>query len=231
MLPDTGGITSFAQINPVNSSPTSNDTYTSFVGGKFVSTLAFLIILAIQSVMTMGLHCAELLVNLSRDEDTWCETYTAKGYVSRNALFDVLRSWKAVLLLVLKPVVYWLFGLGITFYFDWGIFMRQPQILYMSIAIIVLAVFGTFLCFKRPKGPQPATFGHVQTLVNLIDDWNENMFWGHKGCDTNGICHAGTAHSQLGKITMTEVYAAGWFIKVLGVCRYNLTKLKEINLI
>ena len=159
--------------------------------------------------MTMGLHCAELLVNLSRDEDTWCETYTAKGYVSRNALFDVLRSWKTVLLLVLKPVVHWLFGLGITFYFDWGIFMRQPQILYMSIAIIVLAVFGTFLCFKRPKGPQPATFGHVQTLVNLVDDWNENMFWGHKGCDTNGICHAGTAHSELGKIMMTEVHAAG----------------------
>lgn len=55
--------------------------------------------------------------------------------------------------------------------------------------------FATFLCFKGPSGPPPATFGHVQTLVDLVDELSLLMFWGDKGLMEEGdeIKHAGTA--------------------------------------
>ena len=205
LLPDIGGVTSLAQINPFEGMLVAEDranTTKSF-------GLSFLLILAFQSMLTLGLHCAELLVDISRDEDVWRQTYTVKGYVPRSALAVALGSWKTVLLLLFKPLVHWLFGLGMTYYFGFGVFMRPPQLLYMSIAIVLLALLGTFLCFAKPKGPQPAAFGHVQTLVNLIDEWYEKVFWGHKGKGINGVCHAGTASSPLPKIMMVEEYAAG----------------------
>lgn len=85
--------------------------------------------------------------------------------------------------------------------------MRPPQLLYLSLTTIALAKLGTSVCFIRPKGPQPATFGDVQTLTNLIDLWSEHMFWGHKGRGADGICHAGTADVKPEQIIMAEEYA------------------------
>ena len=203
LLPDTEGATSLVQINTVDKENDSNSSNENL--GYF---LAFVLVLGFQSVLTMGLHCAELLVNLSRDEDTWREAYTTKGYAPKSALFTMLSSWKSALLLALKPIVHWVFGLGMTFYYGGGVFMRPPQLLYLSFTIITLATLGTAVCFIRPKGPQPATFGHIQTLINLIDVWSEHMYWGHKGKGTAGICHAGTADVKLEQIILTEDYAA-----------------------
>ena len=86
LLPDTGGPSSLVMINSVLGD-SGYGTNTGFF-------LAFILILAFQSVLTMGLHCAELLVNLSRDEDIWRETYTAQVYKTRNGLLIMLRSWK-----------------------------------------------------------------------------------------------------------------------------------------
>lgn len=171
--------------------------------------LTFLLTMAFQSILTMGLHCTELLVNMSRDEDIWRETTIRHGYIPRNALVIIIRSWKNIILLILKPIVHWLFSLGMTFYYSAGIFMRPPQLLYLSIALVVLAGLGTFVCLTKPKGPQPAAFGHVQTLANLIDEWSEPLFWGSKGRGVRGICHAGTSSSPLKEIDLAEVYAAG----------------------
>ena len=200
LLPDTGGTSSLVQINSI-----LGDSGYGLDTGFF---LAFILILAFQSVLTMGLHCAELLMNLSRDEDIWRETYTAQGYKPRNGLLIMLRSWKPSLLLLLKPIVHWLFGLGMAFYYGWGVFMRPAQVLYLLIFIIGLAFLGAFVSTTRPQGPQPAAFGHVQTLVDLTDVWTEHLYWGHKGRGDNGICHAGTADTELERIIMAEDYAA-----------------------
>jgi len=207
LLPDTRGLTSFAQIDTVSNTPGVDGSLKITDNEGFAG--AFVLIMAFQSILTIGLHCAELLVTLSRDEDEWRETTTRKGQIDRNALLTVTMSWKSVILLALKPIVHWLFGLGMSFYKDWGIFMRPPQLLYLSFAFMALAALGTYLCFSRPKGPQPAAFGHVQTLTNLIDDWNEQLHWGDKGQGIDGIHHAGTANSELPPIIMTEEYAAG----------------------
>jgi len=200
LLPDTGGATSLAQIDSVDKDRGADENLSYF--------LAFILILCFQSVLTIALYCAELLVNLSRDEDVWREAYTPRGHAPHNALFTMLSSWKSALLFLLKPIVHWVFGLGMTFYYGGGVFIRPPQLLYLSFTLIAVALLGTTVCFIRPSGPQPATFGHIQTLTNLIDFWSEHMFWEHKGVGNDGICHAGTADKELEQIVMTKVYAA-----------------------
>jgi hypothetical protein len=64
------------------------------------------------------------------------------------------------------------------------------QILYLGFGLFIFAVVSTILARRRPHGPQPAAYGHLQTLANLVDEWSPTMWWGHK---TNGkpIHHAG----------------------------------------
>ena len=205
LLPDTGGLTSVAKISTLDDAGGQSHTGLPQAAGF---TIVFLLIMGFQSVITMGLHCADLLVNMSRDEDTWRTAYSTSGYTSQMALITALRSWKSVFLFALKPLVHWFFGLGMTFYLGWGIFMRPPQTLYTSLTVLALAFFSTYLCFERPKGPQPATFGHLQTLVDLIDDWSEPMHWGHKGGYSDGIFHAGTARTILDPILIQGQYAS-----------------------
>lgn len=171
----------------------------------------FFFIMAFQSFLTMGLHCAELLVNMSRDEDNWRSAGSSKGYKPANAFNTAVRSWKTALLILAKPIIHWLFGLAITLYAGLGVAMRPPQILYMSLCLVLIAGFGTWLCFAKPSGPQPAAYGHIQTLVDLVDQWSPDLFWGDKAkaSSADGVRHAGTASegSLVGEIDMDAWYA------------------------
>jgi hypothetical protein len=70
------------------------------------------------------------------------------------------------------------------------------QIIYLTIGLFVFALVSTFVARRRPHGPQPAAYGHLQTLANLVDEWSPTMWWGHK---ENGkpICHAGVLFQPL----------------------------------
>jgi hypothetical protein len=68
-----------------------------------------------------------------------------------------------------------------------------------------MAIFVTLICLEHPEGPQPATYDHLQTLVNLIDEWHHRMFWGHKG-ERGPYNYAGTASHQLPRIIMSQKY-------------------------
>ena len=89
---------------------------------------------------------------------------------------------------------------------------------------VALAAFATFLALRRRKGGQPATFGHIPALANLIDDWrtdeNGKMWWGDKSPplseDTGYLSpssylakHAGTSpdKSLVGSIHLEYPYA------------------------
>jgi hypothetical protein len=61
---------------------------------------------------------------------------------------------------------------------------------YLSAALLLLAAGNTYIATRQPRGCQPAAYGHLQTLADLIDDWSPVMWWGHKG-DGIPICHAG----------------------------------------
>ena len=123
-----------------------------------------------------------------------------------------MTSWKMMLLFAAKPIVHWIFGLAIQFYYAWGLFLRPPQTLYLSIVMLLIALFGTFLCFKKPKGPQPATFGHIQTLVDLIDAYDERLYWGdkthwHESLTMTELGHAGTSSQPLPRVRFDVPYA------------------------
>jgi len=64
------------------------------------------------------------------------------------------------------------------------------QIWNLSIALFIFSSFFTFAALRRPCGPQPAAYGHLQTLANLVDEWSPVMWWGHKE-DGIPYCHAG----------------------------------------
>jgi hypothetical protein len=195
ILPDYGGVgTSTAVIKE---------------GSASVYTGMFIIIFLFTGVVTMALHCAELVTVLTRDEVTWRHCDSKTPYTARqNSAIRAATSWQYILLFLLKVVLHWISGKGVTYVYNWGIFLRPPQLLYLGVGMAIMAAFATFLCLKGPRGPQPATFGHVQTLVDLVDDWSLLMFWGDKDLRQEGdeIRHAGTAKVALEPVLIDALY-------------------------
>src|SRR5882762_10312029 len=61
-------------------------------------------------------------------------------------------------------------------------FITHPslQIFYLTIGLFIFAFVSTMVAIHHPRGPQPAAYGHLQTLTNLVDEWSPTMWWGHK---------------------------------------------------
>ena len=68
--------------------------------------MSLITIIVIQSALTMGLHCSEVISNVVRDETAWRRA-TSKGGVSlsNNPLATVFGSWPNVGLFIAKPVL------------------------------------------------------------------------------------------------------------------------------
>ncbi|KAK4189878.1 hypothetical protein QBC35DRAFT_492005 [Podospora australis] len=142
-----------------------------------------LLIIALQSVVTLSLHCAELLVNLARDEKIYRKLIGPIGTNGHyNSIFEAFTSWETILLFTLKAGVHWVFGLAINMQFQLGVNMHPPQIFYFAGFSLIAAIFGLFLSLRKPKGPLPATYGHIQTIADIVDEWAISgcMFWGVK---------------------------------------------------
>ncbi|KAL9620129.1 MAG: hypothetical protein Q9160_005335 [Pyrenula sp. 1 TL-2023] len=180
--------------------------------------VAIMFMTAIQGLQTVGLHSIELVVNANRDEDIWrrAAALSARDGVfwssnigmprKVNPMSSALKSWPYLYLFTLKSILHWSLGqsvrpkwspAGITLWMTHG-----PIFVYL-ILMFSLAVFTQYLCMRRPNGPQPATWGHLQTLIDLIDDWGDRegegrLFWGDKGDGgrRDGIRHAGTSSNQ-----------------------------------
>ncbi|KAK3615821.1 hypothetical protein LTR56_026364 [Elasticomyces elasticus] len=174
--------------------------------------LTLVIVAVFQTFATMGLHSVELLVNRSRDEQCWRHASTTvrrtgtlrkdqigskKAYNSITAAFT---SWQSLGLYFLKPLVHWLFGSSLSTSNTAGTsaaYMNNHFIFALGVAILILATFATLLSRHRPSGVIPSTWGHIQTLANLVDDWGDGtagkLYWGDKGLNEDGTRHAGTA--------------------------------------
>jgi hypothetical protein len=148
-----------------------------------------LLVLFIQSIVTLSLHCAELIVNLSRDEKVWRELIGDRGTDPRySSLLAALTSWQTIFLFILKSGVHWMFGLAVNMQYQLGVNLHPPQIFYFSGFSLITAIFGTLLSLWRPKGYLPASYGHLQTIVDIIDEWSDSgcLFWGEKVKPTPG---------------------------------------------
>ncbi|CZR53729.1 uncharacterized protein PAC_03609 [Phialocephala subalpina] len=163
------------------------------------------LIAGFQAGLTLALHCAELLVNLSRDEGIFRMAITPKGTDPRyNSIVAAFSSWQTIMLFGFKAAVHWLFGLAINNDFKLGVNMYPPQVFYFTAFAFGVAVFASYVSLRRPMGPLPATFGHLQTMADLIDEWDDRMFWGHK---ENGFPnYAGTSSKRLDMPRWHELY-------------------------
>ena len=175
-----------------------------------LNVCALLITTSLQLFLTLSFHLTELLVNLSRDEHIWRLASSRKGTQSclgpLGSLKSAVCSWQTILIFTLKSLTYWLFGLAVNSDGQ-SVYMNWEGVLLLFVGILVVAVFGSILAWTQPSGSQPAAFGHLQTLVDLIDEWpqkEEAMWWGDKGLAKNPtidghemIRHAGTANTRL----------------------------------
>ncbi|EGC45827.1 conserved hypothetical protein [Histoplasma capsulatum var. duboisii H88] len=149
-------------------------------------------------------------LNMGWFVDAWWLASSEGGLKrDRNILKKMGTSWQSITLFCFKPLIHWLYGLSMTVYFDSGFNMMPVQISYLTVGALCLALFATAIIFKPPKGPQPAAFGHLQTLANLIDEWptkGGRLYWGHKS-EEGSVAHAGTSSEKLGKINFGMLYA------------------------
>ncbi|KAG1858261.1 hypothetical protein C8R48DRAFT_267340 [Suillus tomentosus] len=161
--------------------------------------LLFVNIAVVQGPLTLGLHCSELIVNVIRDERQWrCATGRKGLRVAANPLKPIFTHPICLILFIAKPFLHWMFGL--SFSLDLlvsdektifvSVYMFTSQIWNLCIALFIFTSFFTFVALRRPCGPQPAAYGHLQTLANLVDEWSPVMWWGHKE-DRIPYCHAG----------------------------------------
>ncbi|KAG1801951.1 uncharacterized protein BJ212DRAFT_1487507 [Suillus subaureus] len=141
--------------------------------------LLFVNIVVIQGPLTLGLHFSELIANVIRDERQWrCATGRKGLRAATNPLKTIFTHPICLVLFIAKPFL----------------------------PLFIFACFFTFVALRRPRGSQPAAYGHVQTLANLVDEWSPVMWWGHKE-DGIPYCHAGTSEHPLPDVKMDCVYA------------------------
>jgi hypothetical protein len=168
-------------------------------------TLAF--VSAVQAILTLALHCAELIVNILRDETLWRRATTSYGLkiLRYNSVIAAVTAWQTFLLFMFKVGIHWLFGLSITVEAsnDGNVLLLRPvQMVYLMILVAVLSILMLIVATRKPKGPQPAAFGHLKIIADVIDEWSPVMFWGDK---SNG--HAGMSSVPLENIHMDLLYS------------------------
>ena len=168
-------------------------------GDNARNTIHICVLMLVQGPLVFGLHCLEKLVNMSRDEALWRRATSKHGVKHEyNAITAALRSPQTIVLFLGKAAAHWIIGRSFHVSGGYLIMVRTAPVFVLTATLALLAHFGSRLANDRPKGPQPATYGHIQTFADLIDDWSETMYWGDKGVIPGlDIRHAGTLHRPL----------------------------------
>jgi len=83
------------------------------VKGQLPNNLAIglnlLLFVILQGVLAAGLHCCEMIVTMSRDEDVWRGGSANGAEHVGNQLYNFW-SWKSLALLAFNPVLHWIMG-------------------------------------------------------------------------------------------------------------------------
>ena len=169
---------------------------------------------ALQSILTIGLHCMDVLVSMFRDEQAWRTLATPKGCVMDNAYSSNLypfKSWPYMILFASKPIVHWMFGQAVGFDYAKGVLLRVPHLAYLTVLWLLLVAFAVFISSKRPKGALPASYGYLQVIVDVVDEWAPKMYWGDKGFreseEHGNVRHAGTSELRLDDLYIDTLYS------------------------
>jgi hypothetical protein len=157
------------------------------------------------SIVTLGLHCLEVLTEMRRDEAIWRKLSTIGANPNAGAMTEGATNWQCWVLFVFKSITPWMFGYALQC--NLVAWMHLIPISFLAFLFLMLGLFAEFLIRHKPKGPQPATYGDIRALMSLVDDWNhDRLFWGDKGVVTGGIRRAGTAGQRLADLDMRFLY-------------------------
>lgn len=181
------------------------------VGGDATSFTTWFSLYAVMAVtqggLTFGLHCAELVAGVIRDERLWRRRAPKGGTNPSSSSWlyvFCLDNWLYAVLLFAKPILHWIFGLAVEIWvgvsetsIDWilsgyygGLSFYFAQIFYLALGLLVVAVVFTLAARHHPKGAQPVTYGHIKTILHLMD--SEVL-----GDKDGGPCHVGTSKEPL----------------------------------
>lgn len=195
--------------------------YCRFVGGFWVDAytnrrdwLGLIIHCVILAVINLGLHCAEVLTEMTRDEAIWRKATTSGADPESEPFMQAALNWQCWLLFAFRSVVPWIFGYALetSIY----VFMSLLPLLTLAVLFLLLGLLTEFLVRYKPKGPQPATYGNIEALTALIDEWQDGkIFWGDKGPVTETIRRAGTSGQRLADLRMSFLYQGlgGWRVE------------------
>jgi hypothetical protein len=157
------------------------------------------------SFITLGLHCAEVLTEMTRDEAIWRKATTSGADPMTGSITQAALSWQCWLLFAFKCLVPWIFGYALET--SLYVFMSLLPLLTLAVLFLLLGLLAEFLTRHKPKGPQPSTFGNIEALASLVDEWqNKKIFWGDKGAVTETVRIAGTSGQRLADLRMNFLY-------------------------
>jgi len=196
--------------------------FTAFLPGDIEraaqSISSMIMIGGMQAFVTIATHSAEVIINRARDESVWRQAYAYdRGtHFSTSSTKTAMTNWQYHLaLLIMKPLVHWMFSLSIQPFAIAGAvvveFSYLPEFL-LFVMFVALSCLIMSIARSSSKGVQPATWGHLQTLADLVDDWgtadDKRLYWGDKGVNEDGVRFAGTSAvvEEVGKIRETALY-------------------------
>jgi hypothetical protein len=134
-----------------------------------------------QSLLTLGLHSADNIVNVAKDELRWRELSSNAGArINQSWLKVFTSSWPTVVLTALKAGIQWLFGYAFTV--NLAVWMALLPILVLTVSLLLLAALGECIVRWRPRGPQPAAYGNLSLMARFITEGElvkegEKLYW------------------------------------------------------
>ena len=178
--------------------------------------VCLILVFCLQVYLTFALHCAEVLINSACDQRLWEKagqrgnSKTRGAPLRTNVVVSFLASPPNVLLFAAEIGAHWLFNqslLPVVIFSNaydeanWQCILTQISLfgvptLCLAAVAMVLTVVAWYEACRSPRGPQPSTYGHLQTLTELVDEWwsGERLYWGDKGVTNDGLLRrAGTS--------------------------------------
>ncbi|THU79289.1 hypothetical protein K435DRAFT_698128, partial [Dendrothele bispora CBS 962.96] len=155
-------------------------------------------------IVTTALTCAQTILDLACDQQMWMEI-EKKGSDSKPHIFKkYVVCWHSYVIQVADPLYHWMFGLAVNISANKGLQVRPVPIFWVSAVGVLGAAFITWQLKIKINTYLPATFGHLQTMVDLIDEWDEKIYWGDKSIGYKQG-HAGTS-TQNAPYRVVEIF-------------------------
>lgn len=167
-----------------------------------------------------GLHLADVLCGLARDEAIWRRATRRHGADARSGVLrEGARHWPTGVVFACKALMPWILSYG--FVCNGRVFLALFPLLTVALLYLALSVFAEYLARAEPRGAQLAAYGDVRALAAAVDEWDHDpLFWGDKGEDATapGVRVAGTAGWKLPDPREGVLYAGLRDSRALGGC-------------